>query len=385
MLTRITFLLMFFFALSANGQAPQQLSYQAILRDVDNKLLSEQKVSVRISILQKNVEGKAVYQEEHLATTNINGLVTLQIGTGKTSQNFASIQWNDGPFFIKTEAVPSDGNKYSIVGTTQILSVPFALYANSSDTVIGDIHETDPAFQNSVAANITVSDTIRWGEGTTDTNQNESIQPYQIGDLAQGGVIFWVDRTGYHGLVCALHNLSSHSDTNGAIWMDEYDESLYDDIKNTQADGIGAGALNTLMILLTQKHEVAEHKVGKQDSVNAAVLCSNYYYPTEWYDGIQGFDEIYGDFYLPSIHELRLLHKQIEIVNQVCEANGGDPIRIEWHWSSMQYDAERNEPFFSPTQAWMYNMRDYDGDFPYEEPSPGGKNSKYMVRPVRKF
>lgn len=384
MLTRITILLTLFFALTANGQAPQQLSYQAVLRDVDNKLLSEQKVSVRISILQKSVKGKAVYQEEHTATTNINGLVTLQIGTGKSVQNFALIPWDDGPFFIQSEAAPGGGNTYSIVGTTQILSVPYALHANSTDTVVGDVHEIDPVFENSLASTISVSDTTRWGKGASITNPTDTIQSYKIGDLAQGGVIFWVDRTGQHGLVCALHNLNSNDDSNGAIWMDQYDEFRFDDIQNTQADGIGAGELNTLMILLTSKHKPAEDW-EKQDTVTAAVLCSNYYYPTEWFDGIQGFDEIYGDFYLPSIHELRLLHKNFRIVNSVCEANGGDRIEYGWYWSSMQYDYERNESFFQASQAWTYNMKEFDGDFPYEDPSPDGKGTKHFVRPVRKF
>ena len=115
---------------SIYAQSPQKMSYQAVLRNATNEILSLHTVSIRLSILQND---NVVYMETHLPTTNINGLITLQIGAGATlAGKFSSIDWSKGPFFVKTETDPDGGFNYSIVGTTELLSVPFAFYALSS-------------------------------------------------------------------------------------------------------------------------------------------------------------------------------------------------------------------------------------------------------------
>lgn len=120
-------------AVSLFAQVPQKFSYQAVVRNANNQLLSLQAVGVRISILQGGVSGTVVYMETQTAVTNTNGLITLQIGGGNVlSGNFATIDWSDGPFFLKTETDPAGGTNYSIEGTQQLLSVPYALYAGSS-------------------------------------------------------------------------------------------------------------------------------------------------------------------------------------------------------------------------------------------------------------
>ena len=120
-------------AVSLFAQAPQKFSYQAVVRNANNQLLSLQAVGVRISILQGGVSGTVVYMETQTAVTNANGLITLQIGGGNVlSGNFATIDWSDGPFFLKTETDPAGGTNYSIEGTQQLLSVPYALYAGAS-------------------------------------------------------------------------------------------------------------------------------------------------------------------------------------------------------------------------------------------------------------
>lgn len=120
-------------AVSLFAQAPQKFSYQAVVRDASNHLVTSQAVGVRISILQGGVSGTVVYMETQTAVTNANGLITLQIGDGNVlSGNFATIDWSDGPFFLKTETDPTGGTNYSIEGTQQLLSVPYALYAGAS-------------------------------------------------------------------------------------------------------------------------------------------------------------------------------------------------------------------------------------------------------------
>ncbi|WP_374756627.1 BclA C-terminal domain-containing protein, partial [Dyadobacter bucti] len=90
-------------------------------------------VGIRISILQGSNDGTASYVETHAAVTNANGLVSLAIGTGTiVSGTFAAINWGSGPYFIKTETDPIGGTAYTITGTTELLSVPYALYAKAS-------------------------------------------------------------------------------------------------------------------------------------------------------------------------------------------------------------------------------------------------------------
>jgi formylglycine-generating enzyme required for sulfatase activity len=116
------------------AQAPNRISYQAEVRNSSNNLVINQLVGIRISILQGSNVGASVYTETHTPTTNANGLVSLQIGGGTTTGNFATINWGNGPYFLKTETDPAGGTNYSITGTNQLLSVPYALFSNSSNT-----------------------------------------------------------------------------------------------------------------------------------------------------------------------------------------------------------------------------------------------------------
>ena len=114
-------------------QVPEKMSYQAIVRNTTNNLVTNQSVGMQISILQGSATGTAVYVETQTPTSNANGLVTLEIGGGTiVSGNMATINWANGPYFIKTETDPTGGSSYTITGTSQLLSAPYALYAKTS-------------------------------------------------------------------------------------------------------------------------------------------------------------------------------------------------------------------------------------------------------------
>lgn len=122
------------------AQAPQRLSYQAVIRNNTNNLVSNTPVKMRISILQGGSNGTAVYSELHNPTTNANGLVSIEIGNGTTpTGNFSSINWSKSIYFIKTETDPTNGNNFTITGITQLLSVPYALNAKSADDGINRV------------------------------------------------------------------------------------------------------------------------------------------------------------------------------------------------------------------------------------------------------
>ncbi len=121
------------------SQTPEKVSYQTIIRDNANQLLANQSIGIQISILQGSASGISVYSETHNPTSNANGLVTFEIGNGTTSDDFSTVDWSNGPYFIKTEIDPLGGNSYTISGTTQLISVPYALHAKTAETIVGGI------------------------------------------------------------------------------------------------------------------------------------------------------------------------------------------------------------------------------------------------------
>jgi hypothetical protein len=126
------------------AQVPQQISYQSVIRDGDNKVIASSTVGIKISLLQGSATGPAVYVETHRKTTNANGLVSLEIGTGTVlSGSFAGINWANGPYLIQTETDPTGGTNYGIAGIAPLNSVPYALYAaNGTPGPKGDKGDT---------------------------------------------------------------------------------------------------------------------------------------------------------------------------------------------------------------------------------------------------
>lgn len=169
-----TLLAVSLFLATGLAQSPQRISYQAVIRDGTNHLITTQ-VGMRISILQGTATGTPVYVETQTTTPNVNGLVSVEIGGGTpVTGTLAAVDWSAGPYFVKTETDPMGGTAYTISGASQMLSVPYALYAKST------------------------------GE-------------HYIGELFGGGIVVSVWKTGgvEHGLVASLADLSA-----GIAWSD---------------------------------------------------------------------------------------------------------------------------------------------------------------------
>src|SRR5690554_4786031 len=365
---------------SVFAQAPEKMSYQAVVRDGSNALVSSTAVGMQISILQGSASGTAVYVETQTPTSNANGLVSLEIGAGTVvSGDFTTIDWANGPYFIKTETDPTGGTSYTITGTSQLLSVPYALHAKTAETVTGTITETDPIFGASVASGITGADTTNWNNkldsytetdpifgasvasgitGTDTTNWNNKQDQLVAGtnitivgntinatsggstlaidDSYQGGIIFWLDATGQHGLIAAT------ADQNTEI---QWYNGTYK-YTGTAGDGLYAGAMNTAMIVATQ---MADNQSGSF----AAKVCADY--------SVTVGGVTYGDWYLPSKYELNLLYLQKNAVGGFDNA---------YYWSSTE---------FSNSRAWEQN-------FANGNQSDGNKNFlMHRVRAVRAF
>ena len=159
------------YTLTSLAQAPNNFNYQAVARDASGNLLANQNVNFRISILQTSAVGIAVYVETHAKITNAYGQATLIIGGGTViTGNFSTINWGSNSYYLKTEMDATGGNNYSVMGTTQLLSVPYALYSNTSGNGGGTTYTSGSGINinGNIISNTASDQTITLtGTGTT--------------------------------------------------------------------------------------------------------------------------------------------------------------------------------------------------------------------------
>lgn len=263
------------------AQAPEKMSYQSVIRDASNTLVTNQSVGIQISILQGSASGTSVYTETHAPTTNINGLASLEIGTGTIVTGiFSAINWGAGPYFIKTETDPTGGTAYTITGTSQLLSVPYALHAKAADSLVG-LSSSDLAYLIGL------------------------VPPApQIGDFRDGGVVFWIDPANpMHGLVCAVNDQSTY-----VSWGCQGTT-----IAGANGTAIGTGAANTSAIVL-----------GCATTGIAAEIALN--------STING----YTDWFLPSKDALNQMYLNKAAIDATATSNGGTAFNGNFYWSSSQ-------------------------------------------------
>ena len=209
--------------LSTWAQAPEKMSYQAVVKDASSGLVTNQEIGMQMSILQ-GAEGTAVYVETHQPTTNSNGLVSIAVGTGApTSGNFRDIDWSKGPYFLQTEIDPAGGTSYTISGKSEMKSLPYAFHATTAENGLkagtakgqimywdGDVWVMlDPITED---ANLSLRDgQLAW----TKVEEAPKIEEGLNNDL--GGYVIYVTPNGLHGLVAATQD-----QTEGCSWNDAF-------------------------------------------------------------------------------------------------------------------------------------------------------------------
>jgi len=161
------------------AQAPSKMSYQALVRNTSNAFVNNQPIGMKISILGGSATGNAIYVETQTPTSNAGGLISIEIGSGTAvTGQFSSIDWSDDSYFIKTELDLEGGTNYTITGTSQLLSVPYALYAEKAgNTFSGSYNDlTDVPAGNSFDGAFTSLTDVPSGlsDGDDDTQLNES-------------------------------------------------------------------------------------------------------------------------------------------------------------------------------------------------------------------
>ena len=312
---------------NATAQAPQKMSYQSVIRNASGALVANQAVGVKTSVLQGTATGTAVYVETQSPTTNANGLASFQIGGGTVvSGSFASINWAAGPYFVKTETDPTGSTNYSIAGTTQLLSVAYALYAANSGTpgptgatgtqgiqgVKGDKGDTGNTGAQGIQgakgdSGVSIRTTAVTGDSLYITLSTGKVlnagnvrgltgaiggyPVHYIGESYGGGIVFFVYDGGQHGLIAATNNYGNLDSIslvhNGyAIYLKE------------KGNGLLAGILNTTSFSGYTNNNSMESKL---------LIAANQY--TAISNGI-----VIGNWYLPSLYELDLMYQQKNVI-----------------------------------------------------------------------
>lgn len=275
------------------AQSPDQFNYQAVLRNADGTIMADESVSVYIEILEETESGTSVFNETHNLTTTDLGLIQISIGS---SEDLKVINWASNEYFLK---ITVNGTE---MGTSQLLSVPYALQAK------------------------------RAGK-------------HYIGELYQGGIIFYIDETGEHGLIASLNDLDGGT---GVAWSNIVDQEA-------GASDIYDGELNTAAMIAQSGH-----------TSSAALLCDNY------------TNDGYDDWYLPSMKELLKLEENGLTIHNVLD-NDGDPDT----YSLLATSVEPYSFYWSSTE-WGADQ----ANFLYMDFMTGGEFSKadlLRVRAVRKF
>lgn len=298
------------------AQAPEAFNYQAVMRDTAGEALVNSTIGLQFKLHQGTAGGAVVYSEAHSTTTDDLGLIALVVGDGTPGiGTFAAIDWSVGPYFLEVGVDLTGGNAYQGIGTSQLRSVPYALHARSAD-----VDGSETKIIGGVNVNLT-------GTGTT-------LSPYVInangghyvGELFGGGVVFWVDHTRQHGLICSMMDLSQSQ-----AWS------------NVTAVGIGAAAQshwnglgNTVAIVNQPQH-----------TTSAAQLCLDYI-NSPYGTGV------FTDWYLPSIGEARHLVNSMFEVQRALDTDG-NPLTTALsngpYWSSSEYSNANANSFNSTGTA----------------------------------
>jgi hypothetical protein len=290
------------------AQAPQKMSYQAVIRNSSNALVTNTTIGMQISILQGSESGTDVYVETQTPSSNANGLVSLEIGAGNVvSGSFTAINWANGPYFIKTETDPTGGTNYTIIGTSQLLSVPYALHAKTAETITGG-------------------------------------NSHYVGELYGGGVVFWVDQTGQHGLICSMIDLSA-----AQAWS-----NINSTLIGTTAQSDWDGLSNSNAIVGQASH-----------TSSAAKLCLDYT-NADYGTGI------YSDWYLPSRGELNDLWNNLKAVQKALDSDG-----------NVATTTMSKGPYWSSSESNNYNAWYFY--FSSGNAYDSSKSVTFYVRAVRAF
>jgi hypothetical protein len=275
------------FTLKVKAQtSPNAFNYSAVARNSFGQPIATTTLGIQVSILKTSPAGTSQYSENHFVNTDAFGLFNLVIGTGSLqSGNMNTIDWSNDNYYLKDDMDTSGGTNFLTMVTSQLLSVPYALYAKSAGSIING-------------------------------GSNGSFTHY-IGEQFGGGIIFqlWKDAQGVeHGLIVDLTDLSTNM-----IWS------------NIDSTFIGFSAQNHWNGLGNSNAIVSQ--VGHNNS--AAALCLN---------STNGGQ---SDWYLPSIQEIKMLwNNYYTVVRSLSQISGATALQPTEYWCSKESESYPDSGYY---------------------------------------
>jgi hypothetical protein len=275
---RISILLVFCVVLLSIAHAqvpPNAFNYSAVARNAAGDPIATSTIGIQITILKTSPTGASQYSENHFVNTDAFGLFNLVIGAGAVqSGSMATIDWSNDTYYLKVGMDATGGSSFVTMGTTQLLSVPYALYAKTAGSVNG----------NTGGGNFT----------------------HYIGEEFGGGVIFhlWKDAAGAeHGLIVDKVDLSTAQEwSNVNFDVGPAAQSSWDGLSNSNA-------------IVNQPGHIS----------SAAALCLN---------STNGGQT---DWYLPSFHELNMLwNNSFTVARALSQIPEAAQLAPSIYWSSAE-------------------------------------------------
>jgi hypothetical protein len=336
-----TILAALFMSSALFSQVPQKMSYQAIIRDAAGNLVANQGIGMRLTVLDAL---NPVFVETHSATTDVNGLVTVTVGAGTpVTGTLATINWGAGVFTIKTETDISalGGTTYTVIGTSDVMSIPYALYVKTAAdaTFSGDYNDliNKPVMDGSETK-------VNAGTRMTVTGTGTSGNPYVISATPLvGGFTHYLGEDVGDGIVFYIY---TGSDGKERVLIANYNESaqlLQNPVTNTGGIRSYDGQYNTQL------------------------------YPNS---AARTYVESLGsDWYIPSIDELTYMWQNRFHLNYGLAAHGAGATLLTVdarYWSSTEF-------ITSTDRAYNFNFLNGNTENSFSKANPGG----YLIRAVR--
>jgi Protein of unknown function (DUF1566)/Collagen triple helix repeat (20 copies) len=394
------------------AQVPEGVNYQAVVRDASGIIVSNQMVGMKINIRQSSATGLIVYGETHAPTTNQFGLVNIVVGSGAViSGTFSSINWGAGPYFIEVSVDVTGGTNYVLMGTQQLMSVPYALYAKTSGNGAGPTGPTGAQGvagtngtngatgatgpQGMAGANGAQGATGPTGaQGVAGTNGTNGAAGATGPTGSQGiaGATGTRGATGAQGIQGATgptgaQGVAGTNGTNGATGPTGNGYTHY----------IGEAYGGGVIFHLWRDALGAEHGliVDKTDLSTSQAWSNVSSLTGAWslWDGLSNSNAIVGqaghtssaaslclnstnggqsDWYLPSSQELNILwYNYYTVARSISQIAGAIPLQVGYYWSS----SEQNS-----SNAWIFSFNGGDAITVNT-----AKYTTFSVRAVRAF
>jgi hypothetical protein len=353
---------------SVIAQIPQRFNYQSVVRDLSGNILPNHTLGIQFTILSGSETGISVYSERHVVTSQNSGLITLTIGDGTViSGTMADIDWSLGSFYLSISVDYNNTGAFTALGISPLLTVPYAMYSQKAGALDG---ADGLPIANPQKGDIIYYNGTKWKALPIGTKRQQLVviddvpvweTKHHVGEFYGGGIIYfvWEEEGIQHGLIAALADLPStapDADLDGvpdgfmiAPNLGTDTNPVFDQIANTKSHFKG----------LQNTNNIASYQDGIGLTGYAAQVCKQY----------NGGG--YTDWYLPSIHELSTLYRNLLLVNPVLEDdnNPDTQIVIGNYWAST---------IFNTTQGWAWAMARGYG-------SNNNLNTYRYVRAIRRY